>query len=89
MWVWRACETKAWATDFVLPLAELKRRLDADGTEVAIADGEMAEGAMAGGHLGWNEGISEKEEISTGDQVEVSEGLIGTKVGRNVFSEKR
>lgn len=32
---------------------------------------------MAGGHLGWNEGFSEKEEISTGDHVEVSEGLIG------------
>lgn len=37
----------------------------------------MADGAMAGGHLGWNEGFSEKEEISTGDHVEVSEGLMG------------
>lgn len=75
--VCKAWEIKACATGLVLPVAELKRRLDAEGTEAAIADGEMAEGAIAGGHRGWNDGFSEKEEISTGDHVEVSEGLIG------------
>lgn len=53
--------------------------------EVAIADEEMAEGAIAGGHLGWNEGFSGKEEISTGDQVEVSEGPIDDNFRLNVF----
>jgi hypothetical protein len=44
----------------------------------------MAEGAMAGGHLGWNERFSEKDEIPTGDQVEVSEGLMGIKIEGNI-----
>jgi hypothetical protein len=35
----------------VLLVAELKRLLELDVTE-AIVDGEIAEGAIAGGHLG-------------------------------------
>lgn len=85
MRVCKAWEIKAWAKGFVLLFTELKRRLDADGVEVAIADEEMAEGAIAGGHLGWNEGFSGKEEISTGDQVDVSEGPIGDIIRLNVF----